>query len=156
PVEQPQPAQQPQAPLPIEPSAQVKVEAALLLRNQLDQAALREFPDVKTVQDLQVLAKVNPQRAVRLLQMVGAYKQINDSAWQTYQPAKRQAEAAKTQYRQIADYVARQNDLAEAETPELRAGGETAAAFKREAVETMHALGYDDASIQQAINAGQI
>jgi len=42
------------------------------------------------------------------------------------------------------------------EIPELRAGGQTAAAFKRAAIETMHSLGYDDATIAQAMDAGQI
>src|SRR5262249_32273807 len=53
-------------------------------------------------------------------------------------------------------YVADQNNRAEAEIPELRAGGETAAAFKRAAVETMHSLGYDDAAIMRACEAGQV
>src|SRR5262249_29594058 len=144
---QPQPQPQPAQPLPMEPSAAAKIEGALLVRNQLDQMAAREFPDVKGVQDLQVLEKVNPQRAARLLQMVGTYHQINNHAWNEYSAAQRQAEAVRAQSEQIAAYVADQNNRAEAEIPELRAGGQTAAAFKRAAIETMHSLGYSDAAL---------
>src|SRR5262249_12376456 len=133
-----------------------KIEGALLVRNQLDQMAAREFPDVKSVQDLQVLAKVNPQRAARLLQMMGAYQQIQNHAWNEYSVAQRQAEAVRAQSEQIAAYVADQNNRAEQEIPELRAGGETAARFKQAAVETMRSLGYSDADMFLASEAGQI
>src|SRR5262249_37089295 len=100
--------------------------------------------------------KVNPQRAARLLQMVGTYQQIQNHAWNEYSAAQRQAEQVQAQAQQIANYVANENARAEVEIPELAAGGEKAEAFKRAAIETMHSLGYDDAAIMRACEAGQV
>src|SRR5262249_23667342 len=78
PIEQPQPVQYQQPAQPQQPSAPpmltshiAKVEGALLVRDQLDQLARAEFSDIRSVQDLQTLAKLNPQRATRLLQLAG-------------------------------------------------------------------------------------
>src|SRR5262249_39665208 len=153
---QPQHIAQPRPPqyqeLPMAPSHQAKVECALLVRDQIDQTIRREFPDVRSMADANTLAKVNPQRATRLLQLAGMRGQVLQGAWNEYVAGQRGAEQAQS----LANYVADQNERAEMKIPELAAGGKTAAAFKQAAIETMHSLGYDDAAITQAMNAGQI
>ncbi|HMF21162.1 MAG TPA: hypothetical protein VKG24_03455 [Pseudolabrys sp.] len=162
PVEQPQPVQeqpvQPQAehppaqyqPLPMQPSHLAKVEGALLVRDQLDQIARNEFPDIHSVQDAAALAKVNPERAKRLVQLVGIRQQIQNQAWAEYQAGQQQARNVE----QLRNHVAEQDRLAEQQIPELQ-DTRTAAWFQKEAANTLRSWGLTDQQLRTMHENGQ-